>query len=156
MELTKRMGVWLLVFLFLLSDTGVVVLRTGCRCTGEKRIYLYTDGKTCGEQAFSNHHAGHCCDMQTEGSCSADCDCGCNEPEARFYRIDDSFAPSTQAECKPVALELPEFQPVRTASCLSPLLAPAGVGQPFRDLPPHPPTDSLVYLYCQPKIPSLS
>lgn len=78
-----------------MSVTGIVVLQSHCKCTGDEHVSLYVNPGTC-EDNFHNHHQH----MQggeevpsTENECH-ECtthtnDCGCKDVMASFHKLKD-------------------------------------------------------------------
>ncbi len=97
---------------FLFSVSGILVIQSHCSCTGKNNISIYLAPETCSsilddhQHLFDSHAAdlGHCCAHETpDGDCGQEgvCHgCGCEYPEAQFFKLKNQFAEKKVSEVK--------------------------------------------------------
>jgi hypothetical protein len=155
---------------FLLSATGILVIQSHCSCTGKDQVSLYLPPESC-SNILEDHkhlfefHAGdlaHCCNLDDAKDCSAGdghypaCDCGCANPEARFFQLDHEFTEEKIANSKILVFrELPEFI---VFELLKETNNTVIYNQRWiKDPPPLISAyNSYIYFICNPKIPSIA
>ena len=164
MNLWRKITAVILIFPFLLSVTGVLVLRTQCSCTGRQAVGIYIMPESCESLLASHQHLFECHfadlnasspDTMEECTCESHRDCGCNSPDVQFFKLKNHFTDkkgsSVEIDLTPVTLAL--FIPALA------VVPPDTAGrQKLPDQASPPPLihrDGILHLYCQPKIPDL-
>ncbi|MEN8117857.1 MAG: hypothetical protein ABFS16_12800 [Bacteroidota bacterium] len=117
MKLIGQIASLVFVMVFLISSTGIVIIKSNCTCSGNKQVSLYVSPETC-EDTYHNNHSEdlwehhseesssgcHNCNSHhseanhaegDENSCNA-CsnhldDCGCASPETLFFKLKNQF-----------------------------------------------------------------
>ena len=83
--------------IYLVSTTGVMVYKSHCLCMGTGQVSVYVEPETCKTEI--HHHHTHDAE-NNEMTCGAgqchECsnhtnDCGCDSPEAFFFKLKNLF-----------------------------------------------------------------
>jgi len=103
---------FLVLIPFLFSVSGILVIKSHCSCTGKNNISFYLPPETCSSILDDHHHLfdfhatdlGHCCGHETahddcgqDGICHG---CGCESPEAQFFKLKNQFTEKKFSELK--------------------------------------------------------
>jgi hypothetical protein len=103
---------FLVLIPFLLSVSGILVIQSHCSCSGKNNISIYLPPETCSsimddhQHLFDFHAAnlGHCCEHEAlhdecglEDICHS---CGCESPEAQFFKLKNQFTEKKVSDVK--------------------------------------------------------
>lgn len=144
-----------------MSVTGIVVLQSHCKCTGDEHVSIYVNPGTC-EDDFHVHHK-HMEGGEEVPSTESEChectshtnDCGCNDVMASFHKLKDEVVQEkvrTDAK-QPVKMIQPVLmvflQPVH-------LTMPPGEDLDYREPPLAKTSLDILIQHHQLKIPDLA
>lgn len=93
MTLGKQILLLVTGIIYFISSTGIVVYKTNCSCFGNEQVSVYVTPETCDTKIHQHHthneenktvsccaHECHECDTTKKG-------CGCQSPEAYFFKL---------------------------------------------------------------------
>ena len=148
--------------IYLVSTTGVMVYKSHCLCMGTGQVSVYVEPETCETQI--HHHHTHDIDNK-ELACGAgqchECsnhthDCGCDSPEAFFFKLKNLFVDEDVliVKAQPVEISVICFDLYFSQ------IEPVEIDEPencYTDSPPliYSPIDFLIQIQ-QLKIPSIA
>ncbi|HCE57383.1 MAG TPA: hypothetical protein DER09_06140 [Prolixibacteraceae bacterium] len=81
--------------IYFISSTGIVVYKTNCSCFENEQVSVYITPETCDTQIHKHHT--HTEENSTVACCAHEChecsttekNCGCQSPEAYFFKLID-------------------------------------------------------------------
>ncbi len=102
----------MIAIIYLASTTGVMVYKSHCSCIGKTEVSIYVTPETC--ETKIHHHHTHDTE-NNEVACGAgqchECsnhmhDCGCDSPEAFFFKLKNLFVDEEVVIVKAQPVEL--------------------------------------------------
>jgi len=93
MTLGKQILLLVTGIIYFISSTGIVVYKTNCLCIGNEQVSVYVTPETC-DTKIHQHHT-HNLENNTLSCCAHEChecatteeSCGCQSPEAYFFKL---------------------------------------------------------------------
>ena len=82
MNLFKSILAYILAATILTTASGIVVFHTFCICSGVDHYSLYVTPATCNESYHIKYAYEEKSSLHTDK-------CGCNNPDVKFYKLDD-------------------------------------------------------------------
>lgn len=123
MRFSRLITSFLILIPFLFSVSGILVIQSHCSCTGKNNVSIYLPPETCSSIVDDHRHLfdfhaadlGHCCEHEApQDDCGQDglCHgCGCESPEAQFFKLKNQFSEKKVSDVKNiVSKEIAEFQ----------------------------------------------
>lgn len=148
--------------IYFISSTGIVVYKTNCSCFGKEQVSVYVTPETCDSEIHLHHthddenNTISCCAHECHECATTEEGCGCQSPEAYFFKL---INPVVQEEVLYVKAQSVELKAV-FASLFTDILfeAEKEINLPVNTGPPPVITSSLDFLIQihQLKIPSVA
>jgi hypothetical protein len=93
MTMGKQILLLVTGIIYFISSTGIVVYKTNCSCTGNEQVSVYVTPKTCDTEIHRHHkhnnenNAVSCCAHECHECTTSEEGCGCQSPEAYFFKL---------------------------------------------------------------------
>lgn len=153
-----------------MSATGILVIQSHCSCTGKNQVSLYLPPENCAsiledhEHLFEFHADDlvQCCHQDKVNHCSSGdglchgCDCGCDNPEAKFFQLDHEFTEEKAGYGK--VLVINDLYVIIIFNVIQETEIPPIYNQSWMKDPPPliSAYNSFIHFICNPKIPNIA
>lgn len=93
MKLGKQILLVITGIIYFISSTGIVVYKTNCSCFGKEQVSVYVTPETCDTEIHQHHthneenNTVSCCAHECHECATTEKGCGCQSPEAYFFKL---------------------------------------------------------------------
>jgi hypothetical protein len=93
MMLGKQILLVITGIIYFVSSTGIVLYKTNCSCLGNEKVSVYVTPETCDTKIHQHHthteenNSLSCCAHECHECATTEEGCGCQSPEAYFFKL---------------------------------------------------------------------
>jgi len=115
MTLGKQILLAITGVIYFISSTGIIVYKSNCVCSGNEQVSVFVTPETCDTEMHQHHKHNNenisvsCCAHQCDDCATDEKECGCQSPEAFFFKLIDPVVQEEVLFVKAQPLEIKIF-----------------------------------------------